>query len=183
MNVNARILASVLAMVVTFTFAMGFRVEAAQYLGQVTWSWHKTRDEKGSTNKYETYIVGLFFLGGSYYELVGGSSETDSTGTQYGGGSAILVGNNLVMTITGTKDRQDGTQETVIFKGQVDKTTFNGTGWAIKKRFDPNAPYPTPPGWPQFVDKYAAGTLTIVGSPIPLRPASPAASQLLLDSD
>ncbi len=172
MKVNGRALVSVLAMVVTFVFGMGLRVDAAQYLGQVTWTWHKTMDEKGPTDKYETYTVGLFFLGGSYYELVGGSSESDS-GTQYGGGSATLVGNNLVMTISGSKDRLDGTQETLIFKGQVDKTTFNGTGWAIKKRFNPATL--------AFIDKYAAGTLTVVGSPIPLRPAPAAPMQLLLD--
>jgi len=86
----------------------------------------------------------------------------------------MLVGNNLIMTITGSKDRGDGTQETVIFKGQVDKTTFNGTGWAIKKRFNASLP--------GFIDKYAAGTLSILGSPPPLRPTA-AAPMLMLMGD
>lgn len=172
MKVNGRALVSVLAIVITFVLGMGLQANAAQYLGQVTWAWHKTQDEQGPTNKFETYTVGLFFLGGSYYELVGGSTETDATGTQYGGGTAMLVGNNLIMTITGSKDRGDGTQETVIFKGQVDKTTFNGTGWAIKKRFNASLP--------GFIDKYAAGTLTILGSPPPLRPTAAAPLVLLM---
>ncbi len=171
MKVSGRAVVSVLAMVVTFIFVMHLRVEAAQYLGQVTWTWHKTQDEKGPTDKTETITLGIFFLGGSYYELVGGSLESDS-GTQYGGGSAMLVGNNLIMTISGSKDRLDGTQEVGIFKGQVDKTTFNGTGWLIKKRFNPATL--------AFIDKYAAGTLTIVGNPIPLNPAM-APLNLLLD--
>jgi hypothetical protein len=177
MKVNGRALASVLAMVVTFIFVMDFQVEAAQYLGQVTWTWHKTRDEKGPTDKYETITVGLFFLGGSSYQLVGGGNDPES-GAQYGGGTAMLVGNNLIMNLTWSRDRTDGRQDVAIFKGQVDKTTFNGTGWNIKKRFDPTLPPPTN----QFVDKYGAGTLTLVGNPPPLGPAQVAPLQLLMDN-
>lgn len=172
MKVNRRALVSVLAMVITFVLGMGLQVDAAQYLGQVHWAWHKTQDEQGPTDKFETYTVSLFFLGGSYYELVGGSTETETTGSQYGGGTAVLVGNNLIMTLTGAKDRGDGLQETVIFKGQVDKTTFNGTGWAIKKRFNPATR--------AFIDKYAAGTLSILGSPPPLRPVQLAPMLMLM---
>ena len=30
-----------------FTISLGLQAEAAHYLGQVTWTWHKTRDEQG----------------------------------------------------------------------------------------------------------------------------------------
>ncbi|MHB8068909.1 MAG: hypothetical protein ACYDIC_13545 [Desulfobaccales bacterium] len=173
MKVNGRFAVSVLAMIVTFILVLGFQVEAAQYLGQVTWTWHKTRDEKGPTDKYETFTLGLFFIGGSYYELSGSGSDPDS-GTTYVSGGAIVEGNNLIMTLKKGNDRSDGTQEVGIFKGQVDKTTLsNGSGWTIKKRFDPVSN--------TFIDKYAAGTLTIVGSPVPLRPMALAPMHLLMN--
>ena len=150
-------------------------VAASQYLGQVTWSWHKTTNEKGSTDDYETITAGLFFLGGSYYEVVGGGLDAIN-GADYGGGSAMLVGNNFIMTIKKSQDRTDGRKEVGIFHFVLDKTTFSGTGWAIKKRFDPA----TIGASPVFIDKYVAGTLTLVGNPPPLGPATAAPMQLLL---
>lgn len=176
MKVNGRAAVILLTMMVTLIFGMDSRVEASQYLGQVTWTWHKTMDEKGPTDKYETITAGLFFISGSYYELVGGSVDS-TNGTVYGSGSAMLTGSNLFMTISGSQDRQDGTKETGIFHGQVDKTSFSGTGWVIKKRFDPASIGPTP----IFIDKYAAGTLTLVGNPPPLGPATAASLSLLLN--
>jgi hypothetical protein len=178
MKVNGRALAIVLTMLVTFiVVGMDSRVEASQYLGQVTWSWHKTTDEHGATDKYETVVVNLFLLGNSCYELVGSSTDTESGGTSFGTGSAMLVGSDLIMTISTTKVRSDGKQETAIFQGQVDKTTFNGTGWNIKRRFDPT----TIGTSPVFIDKYGAGTLSLVGNKPPLGPSSTAPLQLLLD--
>ncbi|MFH1595081.1 MAG: hypothetical protein ABIG94_01740 [Pseudomonadota bacterium] len=175
-KVNGRAAVILLAMVAIFIIGMDFRVEASQYLGQVTWTWHKTMDETGPTDKTETITAGIFFIGGSYYELVGGGFDADS-GTEYGGGSAMLVGNNLIITVSRSKVRLDGRQETGIFHFQVDKTTFNGTGWGIKKRLDP---IPESPTYRTFTDKYAAGTLTIVGNPPPLGPTTMAPMQLLL---
>jgi hypothetical protein len=179
MKLNGRTAAIVLAMVAIIIIAMDLRVEASQYLGQVTWTWHKTMDEKGPTDIYETYTAGLFFIGGSYYELVGGVVDV-TDGAEYGGGSALVVGNNLIITINRSKVRLDGRQETGIFHFQVDKTTFNGTGWGIKKRFDP---IPGSPTYLLFTDKYAAGTLTLIGNPPPLGPTATAPMQLLLMDD
>lgn len=178
MKVSGRALAIVLVMVVTFIIVgMDSRVDASQYLGQVTWSWHKTTDENGATDKTETIVVNLFLLGNSCYELVGSTTDTEIGGTSFGTGSAMLVGNNLIMTISTTKVRTDSKQETGIFQGQVDKTSFYGSGWIIKKRFDPASIGPNP----VFTDKYAAGTLTLVGNPPPLGPASAASLSLLLN--
>jgi hypothetical protein len=151
-------------------------VDASQYLGQVSWTWHKTMNELGPTDKTETITASLFFIGGSSYELVGGSVETNN-GNVYFSGSAVLTGSDLIMTISGSQDRLDGTKQTGIFHGQVDKTSFSGTGWAIKKRFDPTSIGPNP----VFIDKYEAGTLTLVGNPPPLGPASTAPLSLLLN--
>ena len=177
MKINGRAAVILLAMMVTLIFGMDSRVEASQYLGQVTWTWHKTRDEQGPTNKYETIVASLFLLGNSCYELVGSSTDTEIGGTSFGGGTAMLVGNNLIMTLSTSKVRSDGRQDTAIFQGQVDKTTFNGSGWAIKKRFDPASIGPNP----IFIDKYLSGTLTLVGNPPPLGPTANAPMQLLLD--
>ena len=177
MKINGRAAVILLAMMVTLIFGMDSRVEASQYLGQVTWTWHKTTDEHGPTNKTETIVASLFLLGNSCYELVGSTTDTEIGGTSFGSGTAMLVGNNLIMTISGSKVRSDGRQETGIFQGQVDKTTFNGTGWVIKKRFDPASIGPNP----VFIDKYAAGTLTLVGNPPPLGPATAAPMSLLLN--
>jgi hypothetical protein len=146
--------------------------EASQYLGKVVWTWHKTMDELGPTDKTETVAVSLFGLGNSCYEMVGSSVDNDIGGTQFAGGSAMLVGSSLVMTISSSKVRADGRQETGIFQGEVDKTTFNGTGWVIKKRFDPANHL--------FTDKYASGTLTVVGNPPPLAATATAPTSLLL---
>ena len=175
MKINGRIAVLLSALVAIFIMGMNLRAEASQYLGQVTWTWHKTVNEQGPKVEDETITVGLFFIGGSYYEIVGGSLDS-TNGTKYGGGTAMLVGNNFIMTISTSHDRVDGTQEVGIFKGQVDKTTFNGTGWAIKKRFDPATIGPNP----VFIDKYVAGTLTVQGTPPPLGPASAAPLSLLL---
>jgi hypothetical protein len=177
MKVNGRTAAIVLAMVAICIIGMDFRVEASQYLGQVTWTWHKTTDEHGPTDKTETVTANLFLLGNSCYELVGSSTDTEIGGTAFGTGTAMLVDTNLIMTLSFSKIRSDGRQETGIFQGQVNKTTFNGSGWAIKKRFDPASIGPNP----IFIDKYMAGTLTLVGNAPPLGPTSIAPTQLLLE--
>lgn len=179
MKLNGRAAAIVLAMVAIIIIGMDFRVEASQYLGQVTWTWHKTTDEHGPTDKTETVVANLFLLGNSCYELVGSTTDTEIGGTAFGTGTAMLVGNNLIMTLSFSKIRSDGRQETGIFQGQVNKTTFNGTGWAIKKRFDPATIGTTI----IFTDKYLAGTLTLVGNPPPLGPTSMAPMQMLLLDD
>ena len=76
MKVNGRTAAIVLAMIAIFIIGTDFRVEASQYLGQVTWTWHKTTDEHGPTDKTETITANLFLLGNSCYELVGRSTDT-----------------------------------------------------------------------------------------------------------
>ena len=91
----------------------------------------------------------------------------------------MLVGNNLTMTISSTKVRSDGKQDTAIFQGQVDKTTFNGTGWNIKKRFDPIPG--SGPTYLAFNDKYGAGTLTLVGNKPPLGPATTAPTAVVAE--
>ena len=83
------------------------------------------------------------------------------------------------MTLSFSKIRLDGRQETGIFQGQVSKTSFNGTGWAIKKRFDLTSIGASP----VFTDKYMAGTLTLVGNPPPLGPTATTPNQLLLLDD
>jgi len=88
----------------------------------------------------------------------------------------MLVGSNFTMTLTFSKIREDGKLETGIFQGQVDKTSFSGSGWAIKKRFDPASIGANP----SFIDKYMAGTLTLSGNKPPLGPTSMAPTQLLL---
>ena len=155
MKLNGRTAAIMLAMVATLISGMDFRAEASQYLGQVTWTWNKTTDEHAPTTKTETIVANLFLLGNSCYELVGSTTDTETGGTAFGTGTAILVGNNLTMTLSFSKIRSDGSQETGIFQGQVNKTTFNGTGWAIKKRFVLTSIGPNP----IFIDKYLAGTL------------------------
>ncbi|MBU4233540.1 MAG: hypothetical protein KKD99_08650 [Proteobacteria bacterium] len=179
MKLNGRAAAIVLAMVAIIIIGMDFRVEASQYLGQVTWTWHKTTDEHGATDKTETIVANLFLLGNSCYELVGSSTDTEIGGTAFGGGTAVLVGTNLIMTLSYSKIRSDGRQETGIFQGQVNKTSFNGSGWGIKKRFDPASIGASP----VFIDKYMAGTLTVVGNPPPLGPTPIAPMQLLLLDD
>jgi hypothetical protein len=179
MKLNGRAAAVVLAMVAIIIIGMDLRVEASQYLGQVTWTWHKTTDEHGATDKTETITANLFLLGNSCYELVGSTTDTEIGGTAFGTGTAMLVDTKLIMTLTFSKIRSDGRQETGIFQGQVDKTTFNGSGWAIKKRFDPASIGANP----IFIDKYIAGTLTLVGNKPPLGPTSMAPNQLLLLDD
>jgi len=61
MKLNGRAAAIVLAMVVTLVIGMDFRVEASQYLGQVTWTWNKITDEHGSNTKTETITANLIF--------------------------------------------------------------------------------------------------------------------------
>jgi len=174
MKINGRIAVLLSAMVAIFIIGMDSRVEASQYLGQVTWTWHKTVDETGTVpEKTETVVAKLFLLGNSCYELVGSSTDTESGETSFGAGTAMLVGNDLIMTLSTTKVRLDGKRETAIFQGQVNKTTFNGSGWNIKKRFDPVNHV--------FIDKYAAGTLTLVGNPPPLGVSIMAPLSLLLN--
>lgn len=143
---------------------------AFQYKGEVTWSYHRTQDDAGSTNEYYTAKCGISYVGGAYYILQG---RFDSPGENSCilSGSAIVEGNNLMVTMHGSHQLSNGITRTMILYANIDKTTFNGTAWGNTNDFDPF--------YRIMFYGYTAGTLTLTSSPIRLATSPPPVQMLL----
>lgn len=164
-------------------------IEASQYLGEVTWT---AQDSFGSF----TVKAAISRIAGSYYEVQGQVQGAGSIIIFSGGG--VLVGSNLILTVTQTMtDPGADKQEAAVMQISIDKTSNNGTFWALKPIYYIPAELPShlsqplPPVYPAGAslesrtersqgEGVQKGTLTVSGNPIILATSSEAANMLLL---
>jgi hypothetical protein len=187
----------VLAMVVAFLIGMDFRVEASQYLGEVTWT---AQDSESQT---WTMKAGISKMGGSYYQVQGQVPDAPfpfDGGTAIFSGGGALMGGNFVFNGTMTNTQNDGTPHITTFQITIDKSSFNGTFWSVTPRnygtlnyhrfeseplgseyYHPNIiAVINVPNLAVNVENFIiTGTLTLVGQPVSLTSFSPAVPLLL----
>jgi hypothetical protein len=138
-------------------------LEASQYLGEVTWTAQKTMDSHGSTSGTFTIKAGLSHMGGSYYSIQGYGDLSSNPALIFSGGG-MIVGDNLILTVNGSAENMAAQgccyNNTFTFQFKVNKDSFNGTFFGLGKGFNTNNL--------TLGEEFAAGTLTLVGNPIPL---------------
>jgi hypothetical protein len=127
-------------------------IEASQYLGEVTWN-------AESSGGNFTMKVAISRVTGSYYEVQG--QAQDAYGTAIFSGGGVLVGENLILTVTGTPT---DAQEAVVMQIKIDKSSNNGFFYTVKVGGPINS-----------------GTLTVSGNPIILATTNEASTMLLLN--
>jgi hypothetical protein len=129
-------------------------IEASQYLGEVTWN------AQGSGGNF-TMKAAISRVAGSYYEIQGQAQDAYGIAVFSGGG--MLVGDNLILTVTGTPT---DAQEAVVMQIKIDKSTNNGFFYTVKVGGPINS-----------------GTLTVIGNPINLATSNAIGSTMLLLQD
>ncbi|MBU4231046.1 MAG: hypothetical protein KKF43_00800 [Proteobacteria bacterium] len=127
-------------------------IEASQYLGEVTWN------AQGSGGNF-TMKAAISRVAGSYYEIQG--QVQDAYGIAVFSGGGVLVGDNLILTVTATP--MDA-QEAVVMQININKSTNNGFFYTVKVGGPINS-----------------GTLTVSGNPIILATSNEGAKMLLLN--
>jgi hypothetical protein len=150
-----------------------------QYMGEVTWSYHRTQSLGGPVDQYYIIKCAISYVANSYYIIQGSATYPAQPGEKslILSGSAILQDSNIVMTLHGaqplsTSPWGPGADITAIYYGSIDKTTLNGTVWGnIWGKLTNSAT--------TYAD-YTAGTLTCTSNPIQLTPSTVPQVQLLL---
>jgi len=90
------------------------------------------------------------------------------------GGSGVLVGDTIEFTLTGSqKHMVSGWRDRAVMHLIVDKTTLNGTFYAIRRDFNTNTQ--------EWSQNFTSGTFTLTGPTIPLATPNLAPLQLLLE--
>jgi hypothetical protein len=160
-------------------------IEASQYLGEVTWN------AQGGGGNF-TMKAAISRVAGSYYEIQGQAQDAFGIAVFSGGG--VLVGNNLILTVTGTPT---DAQEAVVMQIKIDKSTNSGFFYTVKSlpyipSGQPSHSAILPESYPAFghITSYTvaaygntpdSGTLTVSGNPIILATSNEAAKMLLLN--
>ena len=95
------------------------------YLGEFCWNVVDNHGEVG------TMKLGITHMGGNHYLVQGGLSEANI----YVSGSGLLVGNNVVFSMSGT-ETLDGVEKPLkiaaTWEVTIDLATMNGTFWILK---------------------------------------------------
>jgi hypothetical protein len=163
-------------------------LQASQYLGEVTWN--ALADGHSYTVK-----AGISRVGGSYYEVQGQALGPPDGDAIFSGGG-VLVGDNLICTVTMTQ----ASQSTVVMQITINKTTNNGDFWLRDAYLylpqgdeglnSTSVPFPMgeyPQGYRlkssllRLGNPPVTGTLTVSGNPIPLAASIAGQLPLLLD--
>jgi hypothetical protein len=162
-------------------------LEAAQYLGQVTWN--GSQPGVGSF----TMTAGLSRVGGVYYEIQGTGSSAESSVIFSGGG--VLSGNTLklVVTMFGENNSEVSTMRIIVDKDTLSGTFLQVTTLSYVPKDQLNSlSDPLPQTYPAGANINShmnsplgnlpdSGTLTLTSPPIPLTAAVAPQIPLLLE--
>jgi hypothetical protein len=162
--------------VVLLLFGFGIEsIYAAQYKGELVWTFHKTQDAAGSVNEYYTVKCAITFVANNYYSMQGRVDypAMPNEKPMIVAGSGIVDGSHMMFTLTGSQPWSTGFHDTLVLYADVDKTTFNGQAWGNIMAFDTTNRI-------MYYD-YTAGDLTLTSPPIPLGVSIVPQAQLLLD--
>jgi hypothetical protein len=157
---------SILAVAAFLILGLGVaKLEASQYLGEVTWDY-----SGGGTIK-----AGISKVGGSYYEVQGQAANGTII---FSGGGAVVNGKvEISATSTNVETNDGGTyHNATTLRISFDPTTYNGSMWMVTTWYlNP----PLPPNSVGFGNSYDTGTLTKTSGPS--NPAVTPLYQLLLE--
>jgi hypothetical protein len=93
-------------------------------------------------------------------------------GNQGISGGGAIIGDELVLTLH-VSSAPGNSRNGNIINVRLNRTTLNGTFFSVGTAFDTVGS--------TFISTYTAGTMTVVGSPVPLTASSAPADLLLLD--
>jgi hypothetical protein len=168
------ILALVALLLLGLSIAPALAASSVTYLGKTTWTVTITDDTTPSKIGATFTLTGGVSKVGDEFYLFQGYVTAGTDGPFIITGSGVLIGNNLVFTLTESQKHTDSTwRDGGVMHVEIDKTSQSGTFYDIGHDFNTNA------GSRVFDERYTAGTLTLAGSPIPLT-SSLAPQQLLL---
>jgi hypothetical protein len=126
--------------------------------GELCWSFQVTENEEGPIAG-GTYLLKskINCMGGPYYTIQGYVAFTNEK-PHLVGGYAVFLENEIIMTLTGSKDHTpDSYRDNDVFQISMN-TSLNGTWWGLTKSFNTATR--------QFGSGiYAAGILTITTCP------------------
>ncbi|MHB8069242.1 MAG: hypothetical protein ACYDIC_15230 [Desulfobaccales bacterium] len=168
---------SVLALVTLLT--LGLSIASAlgasvNYLGKTTWTSTITETTVTGVTPGTTFTLtgGISKVGDEFY-LFQGYVTSDTDGPYVMSGSGFMMGNTLIFTCSESQQHTGANRDSGVMHISIDKTSLNGTFYDIGHDYDR-----VQKTWNQ---RYTAGTLTLSGAPIPLRPGSAAPQSLLLN--
>lgn len=133
------------------------QAEGSDYLGEFCWTIHKTQDDRGATD--ETYVVKIAVTrtGGANF-IVQGIVELSDDNPFIFGGNARLVGNDFLMTMSGSQEHSSGPwRDAGTMHIRLDSKSLNGTFWSNRLDFNTSTR--------EFDHGYAAGTATLSNCP------------------
>ena len=145
---------------------------ADKYLGETTWTVTITDSSDNQSNTTFTLTGGINKIN-SHYFLFQGYVIPPSDLPYILSGSGVLVGNNLVLTLTSSQEHTSQWCDTGILHASLNMSTLSGTFYEVRTDLSPTKTY---------AYGYSIGTLTLSGKEIPLNPIIPANQMLLLDN-
>lgn len=136
---------------------------SVNYLGKSTWT--ATIDYttvSGVTPGTKFTITGGISKVGDEFYLFQGYVTSDTDGPFVISGSGFLMANTLIFTCSESQQHAGVGRDSGVMHITINKTDMSGSFYDIGHDFD------TEQG--TFNSRYSAGTLTLSGSPIPLKP-------------
>ena len=153
-------------------------VVAAQYLGETIWTVSLTQDEYGPKSQTHTMTGAITRAGGAYYTMQGYTIVPGDEPLILSGGG-VLIGETLYLNLTSSllhTDSPEDWRDSGVVQIQINKTTLNGTFYAVYHNFKLSSTGPSP----IFGSGFAAGTVTRTGPAINLTPGASMGSTSLL---
>jgi hypothetical protein len=142
------------------------------YLGKTTWTITVTDDSNSSKiGQSGTLTGGISKVGDEFYQFFGYAVSSNGPVLLTGGG--VMIGNNLIFTLTQTQEHTDNSWcDGFIWQITIDKSNQNGTFYSVGQGFNKTTR--------NYGQEYAAGTVSRTGSPISVNSVIVAPNLLLL---
>ena len=146
---------------------------ADTYLGQTTWTVEISESSSNPPGVTLTLTGGITRVGGTYYLFQGYVLPPDGDLPFVLSGSGVLIGKNLLLTLTTSQEHTSSWRDTGVLRATIDKTSLNGSFYEVRTDLDLSDK--------TFHREYSLGTLTRTGQAISLTPANAAMLILLLE--
>jgi hypothetical protein len=137
-----------------------FPFNSVNYLGKTTWTFTITDHTNTSDiGQSVTITGGISKVGDEFYQFYGYFDPNNGPVLFTGGG--VMIGDNLIFTLTQTQEHTDSSwRDGAVIQITIDKSTQSGTFYSVGHSFNK-----TTRTYGQY---YGAGTVTRLGSPIPM---------------
>jgi hypothetical protein len=171
MRAKLGVLALTALVILGLSVSPALAVNSVKYLGKTTWTVTITDDSNPQKIGISfTVTGGISKVGDEFYQFQG-YVTMDGDGPFVIGGSGVMIGNNLVFTLSESQQHPDTWRDSGVMHVTIDASTQNGTFYDIGHDFDISAR--------TFDQRFTAGNLTLKGSPIPMGVALPQLDLLL----